>query len=89
MGRIVVALLDDVKVGAQRFADLAEEKEGVGYRLSKFDGIFSVSVAAGPVVRRCGSSKTFRASGPCRSVVARLGRLRHGSLPLAAGLDHQ
>lgn len=43
VGRIVVALLDDVKVGAQRFADLAEEKEGVGYRLSKFDGIFPVS----------------------------------------------
>jgi hypothetical protein len=47
VGRIVVALLDDVKVGAQRFADLAEEKEGVGYRLSKFDGIFPVSHQGG------------------------------------------
>lgn len=43
IGRIVIGLLDDVKVGAQRFADLAEGKEGVGYRLSKFDGIYSVS----------------------------------------------
>lgn len=43
VGRIVVELADDVKVGAQRFADLAEGKQGVGYRLSKFDGIFNVS----------------------------------------------
>jgi hypothetical protein len=43
LGRIVVELLDDVAVGSQRFADLAEGKQGVGYRLSKFDGIFSVS----------------------------------------------
>jgi hypothetical protein len=46
VGRIVIQLLDDVKVGAQRFADLAEEKEGVGYRLSKIDGIFPVSVTS-------------------------------------------
>lgn len=45
MGRIVIRLLDDVKVGSQRFADLAEGKEGVGYRLSKFDGIYSVSTS--------------------------------------------
>jgi hypothetical protein len=43
LGRIVIALNDDVRVGAARFADLSEEKDGVGYRLSKFDGIFSVS----------------------------------------------
>lgn len=43
VGRIVIRLLEDAKVGSQRFADLAEGKEGVGYRLSKFDGIYSVS----------------------------------------------
>lgn len=43
LGRIVVELLDDAAVGGQRFADLALGKQGVGYRLSKFDGIFSVS----------------------------------------------
>jgi peptidyl-prolyl cis-trans isomerase B (cyclophilin B) len=45
LGRIVVQLLDDAAVGSQRFADLAQGKQGVGYRLSKFDGIFSVSGA--------------------------------------------
>lgn len=44
-GRIVIRLFDDAKTASQRFADLAEEKEGVGYRLSKFDGIFPVSLA--------------------------------------------
>eukprot|EP00882_Tetradesmus_deserticola_P027610 GHRQ01030641.1.p1 GENE.GHRQ01030641.1~~GHRQ01030641.1.p1 ORF type:complete len:119 (+),score=19.26 GHRQ01030641.1:150-506(+) len=43
LGRIVVELVDDAAVGTQRFADLAQEKQGVGYRLSKIDGIFSVS----------------------------------------------
>jgi hypothetical protein len=46
LGRIVIELLDDAAVGGQRFADLALGKQGVGYRLSKFDGIFSVSEAA-------------------------------------------
>jgi len=45
IGRIVIDLFDDVRVGSQRFADLAEGKEGVGYRLSKFDGIFPVCVS--------------------------------------------
>lgn len=45
IGRIVIDLFDDVKVASQRFADLAEGKEGVGYRLSKFDGIFPVCVS--------------------------------------------
>lgn len=41
LGRIVVELDSSLApVGAARFADLAQEKEGVGYRLSKFDGIF-------------------------------------------------
>lgn len=47
LGRIVIALAGDAKVGSQRFADLAEGKEGVGYRLSKFDGIFPVSKRQG------------------------------------------
>jgi peptidyl-prolyl cis-trans isomerase B (cyclophilin B) len=46
LGRIVIELLDDAAVGGQRFADLALGKQGVGYRLSKFDGIFSVSCVA-------------------------------------------
>eukprot|EP00882_Tetradesmus_deserticola_P016741 GHRQ01017899.1.p1 GENE.GHRQ01017899.1~~GHRQ01017899.1.p1 ORF type:complete len:282 (+),score=76.79 GHRQ01017899.1:491-1336(+) len=44
LGRIVVELVDDAAVGAQRFADLAQEKQGVGYRLSKIDGIFSTYI---------------------------------------------
>lgn len=43
LGRIVIELTDNAPVAAQRFADLAEGKQGVGYRLSKFDGIFDVS----------------------------------------------
>lgn len=40
-GRIEIELLPDAApVGARRFADLAEEKGGVGYRLAKWDGIF-------------------------------------------------
>jgi hypothetical protein len=42
-----VQLFPDVPIGAQRFADLAMGKQGVAYRLSKFDGIFDVS-AVGP-----------------------------------------
>jgi peptidyl-prolyl cis-trans isomerase B (cyclophilin B) len=43
VGRIVVDLFPDVPVGSARFADLALGKEGVAYRLSKFDGVFDVS----------------------------------------------
>lgn len=40
-GRIEIELLPEfAPVGAQRFADLAEEKGGVGYRLAKWDGVF-------------------------------------------------
>lgn len=48
-GRLVIELFDDVKVGSQRFLDLASNVEGVGYRLSKFLGIFDVSAG------RCGT----------------------------------
>lgn len=41
-GRIVVELYDDVPVGAARFADLAQGKQGVGYRRTKFDAINEV-----------------------------------------------
>ncbi|WIA33093.1 hypothetical protein OEZ86_006247 [Tetradesmus obliquus] len=44
IGRIVVELLGDAGVAGQRFADLAEGKQGVGYRLSKFDGIYSTYI---------------------------------------------
>lgn len=40
-GRIEIELLPEfAPVGAARFADLAEEKGGVGYKQSKWDGIF-------------------------------------------------
>ncbi|GAX79772.1 hypothetical protein CEUSTIGMA_g7212.t1 [Chlamydomonas eustigma] len=39
-GRLVIELFTDVTVGASRFRDLAVGKEGVGYRLSRVDGIF-------------------------------------------------
>lgn len=43
MGAITFELLRHVSpVGAQRFADLVVGKEGVGYRLSRFDGIYEV-----------------------------------------------
>ena len=41
-GRIVVELYDDVPVGAARFADLAQGKQGVGFRRTKFDAINEV-----------------------------------------------
>jgi hypothetical protein len=41
-GRIVVQLYDDVPVGAARFADLAQGKQGVGFRRTKFDAINEV-----------------------------------------------
>lgn len=43
IGTITVELLPDVApVGAERFVDLTVGKQGVGYRLSRFDGIFQV-----------------------------------------------
>ncbi|KAJ9513678.1 hypothetical protein QJQ45_015435 [Haematococcus lacustris] len=42
LGRIVVQLFPDVTVGSARFRDLSIGKEGVGYRLARFDGIFPV-----------------------------------------------
>lgn len=40
LGRITVELLPlTAPVGAQRFADLAEGKQGVGYRLARFDRV--------------------------------------------------
>lgn len=41
-GRIVVAMFDPSTLAAQRFSDLCKGIEGVGYRRSKFDGIFEV-----------------------------------------------
>lgn len=42
-GRVTMELFDDVKVGSQRFAELCEEKQGVGYWLSKIDSIHPTS----------------------------------------------
>lgn len=41
IGRIEIETFDDIaKTGSARFKDLAEGKDGVGYRRSRFDGIF-------------------------------------------------
>ena len=42
-GRLVIQLAGDAPVGTRRFAQLSEGLNGVGYRLSKFDGIAQVS----------------------------------------------
>lgn len=51
-GRLVVRLLDPSTVAAQRFGDLCKGIEGVGYRRSKFDGIFEVCIQLVPRVVR-------------------------------------
>eukprot|EP00884_Botryococcus_braunii_P002242 jgi/Botrbrau1/12018/Bobra.247_2s0022.2 len=38
-GRITIQLYPDVPIGAERFLELAEGRDGVSYRLSKIDGI--------------------------------------------------
>jgi hypothetical protein len=80
-GRIVISLFDDVKTASQRFADLAEEKEGVGYRLSKFDGIFPVSDSRWLTVRS-GPKGTYTTVS-CLIARHMFGWLR----PACAGLD--
>jgi peptidyl-prolyl cis-trans isomerase B (cyclophilin B) len=60
-GRIEIELLPDAApVGARRFADLTEEKDSVGYRNAKWDGIF---VEQGYL--RCAGAKSlsYSASG--------------------------
>ena len=42
-GRLVIQLSGDSPVGAKRFAQLSQGLNGVGYRLSKFDGIAQVA----------------------------------------------
>lgn len=41
-GRIVIALFPDAPAGSSRFRDLAVGREGIDYRLSKFNGVFPV-----------------------------------------------
>lgn len=41
-GKLVVKMSDPYMLAAQRFGDLCKGIEGVGYRRSKFDGIFEV-----------------------------------------------
>ena len=43
-GRLVVQLSGDAPVGTKRFAQLSQGLNGVGYRLSKFDGIAQVTM---------------------------------------------
>lgn len=60
-GRLEIELLPEAApVGAQRFADLAEEKDGVGYRLGRFDGVF---VDKGYVRNAGARSLSYRADG--------------------------
>ena len=42
-GRLVIQLDGEAPVGTKRFADLSKGLNGVGYRLSKFDGIAQVA----------------------------------------------
>lgn len=43
-GRLVIQLSGDAPVGTQRFVQLSQGLNGVGYRLSKFDGIAQVLI---------------------------------------------
>ncbi len=43
-GRLVIKLTGDAPVGTRRFAQLSQGLNGVGYRLSKFDGIAQVDL---------------------------------------------
>lgn len=43
-GRIIIEIFPDVKLGSQRFLDLAIGISGVGYRLSKFDALTKVTI---------------------------------------------
>ena len=43
-GRLVIQLSGDAPVGTKRFAQLSQGLNGVGYRLSKFDGIAQVMI---------------------------------------------
>ncbi len=52
LGRITIELLPSAApLGAARFKDLAQGKEGVGYRLSRFNGVFPVRCG---VIAACG-----------------------------------
>ncbi|KAJ9513421.1 hypothetical protein QJQ45_005969 [Haematococcus lacustris] len=63
LGRIVVQLFPDVTVGSARFRDLSIGKEGVGYRLARFDGIF-------PTYIRCEGATTLSYSATGDSPIA-------------------
>lgn len=80
LGRIVIELSDNAPVAAQRFADLAEGKQGVGYRLSKFDGIYDVSGEHAPVQSRSYHGSNCHPGSTCQAVL-RCPRLRQHSLP--------
>lgn len=50
VGRVVIELSDPSSLGARRFSDLCKTIQGVGYRRSKFDGIFEVCPLNFPAV---------------------------------------
>lgn len=69
IGRVTVALFQDVPVGTQRFAQLAEGIDGASYRRSKFNEIFpeyirnagvkNLTYRADAQVRLAGGADTF------------------------------
>ncbi|KIY95020.1 hypothetical protein MNEG_12941 [Monoraphidium neglectum] len=64
LGRITIELLPAVApVGAQRFADLSEGKQGVGYRLARFDRVTEAFV-------RCEGVKSLSYSADGYSPIA-------------------
>jgi len=80
-GRIEIELLPEfAPVGAARFADLAEEKGGVGYKQSKWDGIF---LERGYV--RCAGAQSLSYSADGMSAIAGGG----STLDLERELDEQ
>ena len=48
-GRVRVTLFSDVPSGTRRFVELAQGKQGVGYRLSKIDTIAPVQPYTAPL----------------------------------------
>mmetsp|Transcript_7529 Transcript_7529/g.18663 ORF Transcript_7529/g.18663 Transcript_7529/m.18663 type:complete len:303 (-) Transcript_7529:345-1253(-) len=62
LGKVVIELFDDVTTGSARFRDLVVGKQGVGYRLSRFDGIF-------PTYLRCEGVKSLSYSATAESPI--------------------
>ena len=65
-GRIVIQTFDDVaSIGVSRFKDLSRGKAGVGYRRSRFDGIFDTHIRV-----EGATSLSYSAGGDSESFIA-------------------